>query len=151
MDTLTPEQRSERMARVRSKNTRPELIVRSVLHRLGYRFRLQRSDLPGSPDVVLPRHRCALFVHGCFWHGHAECAAGRLPKSNIDFWAKKIRSNQDRDDRVAADLRQLGWRTVVVWECEVKNLDELGHRLNEVIERSIHNRQGENPPDCVRG
>jgi DNA mismatch endonuclease (patch repair protein) len=133
MDSLTPAQRSERMSRVRSRNTKPELVVRSVLHRMGYRFRLDRSDLPGSPDLTLPRYRCAVFVHGCFWHGHPECNGGRLPKTNVAFWTKKISENQERDRRAIAELKQLGWRVHTVWACETRRPDELGYRLDLLI------------------
>lgn len=116
-----PLTRSEMMARVRSKDTKPEKLVRSLLHALGYRFRLHRRDLPGSPDIVLPARKVAIFVHGCFWHGHSCKRAGRLPKTNADFWAKKLADNLARDARNRSALENLGWKVLVVWECELKD------------------------------
>lgn len=113
--------RSEMMSRVRSKDTGPEKRVRSLLHALGYRFRLHRRDLPGSPDIVLPARKVAIFVHGCFWHGHGCKRAGRLPKTNADFWAKKLAANLARDARNRSALENLGWKVLVVWECELKD------------------------------
>ncbi len=124
------------MSRVKNKNTRPELLVRSLLHRLGYRFRLHPKDLPGTPDLVLPKHCIALFVHGCLWHGHS-CNRGNLPQSNRDFWRAKIRKNIERDTAAREALHRLGWETLVVWTCEttsVVRLTELGHRLVREIE-----------------
>lgn len=129
MDTLTVAQRSERMARVRSKNTTPELRVRRAAHRLGYRFRLHRSDLPGSPDLVFPGRRKAIFVHGCFWHRHARCKRTRTPKSRVDFWLTKFEANVRRDRQVRAQLRRAGWSVLVVWECETDD----GPRLERTL------------------
>jgi DNA mismatch endonuclease (patch repair protein) len=108
------------MARVRDRNTKPELAVRRLLHSLGYRFRLHRDDLPGRPDIVLPRYKKAIFVHGCFWHGHG-CRSGQLPKSRLEFWAPKIEENRARDARNFDDLRRAGWSIGVVWECQTRN------------------------------
>lgn len=108
------------MSKVRSKNTKPERLVRSLLHAAGYRFRLHRTDLPGKPDLVLPKHRVAVFVHGCFWHQHEGCKKATLPKQNADFWAAKLKSNQERDRSVQRRLQDIGWETVIVWECETK-------------------------------
>lgn len=117
------------MARVRSKDTRPELLVRRRLHEAGFRFRLHVADLPGRPDVVLPRYRTAIFVHGCFWHGH-DCKAARRPTSNVPFWNEKIDSNMARDIRRQAQLRELGWAIAVLWTCSLEqNLDSLLIRL----------------------
>jgi DNA mismatch endonuclease (patch repair protein) len=138
MDTLTVEQRSAVMSRVRSKNTRPELIVRSILHRMGFRFRLHRSDLPGRPDIVLPRHGAVVFVHGCFWHGH-HCKRGSEPSSNIEFWRDKIDGNRRRDRRSIRRLRRDGWRVVVVWECQTKVKQVLERKLRR-IERDAVSR-----------
>lgn len=124
--TLT---RSEMMARVRSKDTKPEKLVRSLLHALGYRFRLHRRDLPGCPDIVLPGHEAAIFVHGCFWHGHGCKRAGRLPKTNADFWVQKLGANLARDARNRKALENLGWKVLVVWECELKDEEALTHLL----------------------
>jgi DNA mismatch endonuclease (patch repair protein) len=120
VDTLTPEERSARMARIGAKNTVPELAVRRIAHALGYRFRLHRKDLPGRPDLVFPRHTKVVFVHGCFWHGH-DCGKGRLPKSNVAFWESKISRNRERDARVVTDLEQGGWSVLIVWQCQTKD------------------------------
>ena len=120
MDVHTREQRSRNMAAIRSTNTRPERIVRSALHALGFRFRLHRKDLPGRPDIVLPRHRTVVFVHGCFWHCH-RCKYGSVaPATRAAFWAAKRAGNVARDRRNAAALRKLAWRVLVLWECEVR-------------------------------
>jgi DNA mismatch endonuclease, patch repair protein len=118
-DVVPPGTRSALMARVRSKDTAPERFVRSALHAAGFRFRLQRRDLPGRPDIVLPRFRLAVFVHGCFWHGH-NCRRGAAPSSNIEFWSAKLQRNKTRDAQAQAALADLGWRIVVIWECELK-------------------------------
>lgn len=118
-DRLTIEQRRLNMSRVRSKDTSPETIVRRLLHSLGYRFRLHRQDLPGTPDIVLPRHRVAIFVHGCFWHGH-DCPLFRMPATRTDFWSSKIEANRTRDKSARSALLNLGWRTITVWECAVR-------------------------------
>ncbi|VVE01324.1 very short patch repair endonuclease [Pandoraea nosoerga] len=121
------------MQQVKGKNTRPEMIVRSLLHRLGYRFRLHRKDLPGTPDVVFPSRRVALFVHGCFWHGHG-CRIGQLPKSRLDYWQPKIATNRDRDARKEAALEATGWRVAVVWQCELTDLEGLATRLKDLLD-----------------
>jgi len=108
------------MARFKGKDTKPELLVRRALHAKGYRFRLHRRDLPGSPDIVLPRHRTVVFVHGCFWHQHEGCSIGRLPRTRQEFWAEKFRKNKERDVRTKAALEGLGWQVLTVWECEAK-------------------------------
>lgn len=128
MDTRSPEQRSHIMRSVRSRDTGPELLVRQILHRLGLRFRLHRKDLPGRPDVVLTKHRTAVFVHGCFWHGHG-CAKGRLPKSRLSFWTDKIERNRKRDAESARALRAAGWRVLTIWQCETKDIHRLKARL----------------------
>jgi len=119
-DVFTPEKRSEVMSLVKSKNTKPELVVRSLLHRMGYRFRLHRKDLPGNPDIVLPKHRTAILVHGCFWHQHPGCKKATLPKQNVEFWTEKLEGNVRRDEEAQRRLRIAGWRVLVIWECEVK-------------------------------
>jgi DNA mismatch endonuclease, patch repair protein len=118
-DSLTPEQRRYTMSRVRHADTKPELVVRSALHRMGYRFTLHRRDLPGKPDIVLPRHRAVIFVHGCFWHRHASCERASMPKTNPAYWRAKFHRNVERDERVRARLIQEGWKVIVVWECEI--------------------------------
>jgi DNA mismatch endonuclease (patch repair protein) len=121
------------MQRVKGKDTQPEKIVRSLLHRLGYRFRLHRKDLPGTPDIVFPRRRLALFVHGCFWHGHG-CRIGQPPKSRLDYWQPKIEGNRARDQRKEAALAAAGWRVAVVWQCELSDRDSLADRLRHMLD-----------------
>ena len=119
------------MAQVKGRNTRPEKAVRSLLHRMGYRFRLQRADLPGKPDLVLPKHRTVIFVHGCFWHRHAGRKRATMPAVNIDYWNRKFERNVTRDAQNQAALEIGGWRVLVVWECELKDLAALQARLLE--------------------
>lgn len=132
-DTVTPEKRSEIMSRVRGKNTRPEMAVRRLVHRMGYRYRLHRSDLPGKPDMVFTLRRKVIFVHGCFWHGH-DCPLGRIPKSRVEFWVGKITGNKARDERNLDRLRALGWACLVIWECQLKNQETLEQRIREFLE-----------------
>lgn len=129
MDRLTPEQRSQNMSRIRNKNTRPEKIVRSVLHLLGFRFRLHRRDLPGTPDIVLPGRKAVIFVHGCFWHQHKGCKDSGIPKTNAELWETKLNKNVARDKKNTAALKQLGWKVLEIWECETENLLPLTNRL----------------------
>jgi DNA mismatch endonuclease (patch repair protein) len=117
VDNLSPLQRSRAMRSVRSHGTKPEITVRKALWRAGFRFRLHRADLPGRPDIVLPKYQTIVFVHGCFWHSH-DCAAGRRPKSNTNYWLPKLIRNKRRDEEAAAALRALGWRVLIIWECE---------------------------------
>ena len=128
MDRLTPEARSRLMSRIGPKDTHPERTVRSMLHRLGYRFRLHRKDLPGTPDSVLPGRGAVVFVHGCFWHGHS-CKVGKMSKSRTEYWDPKIEANRQRDKRKSRRLRTLGWRVLTVWECELKKPQKLQCRL----------------------
>ena len=121
VDTLTPAQRSERMSRIRGSDTQPELALRRALHAKGLRYRLHVRQLPGSPDLVFPKYGAVVFVHGCFWHQHPKCKVGRMPKSNEAFWAKKFQANMARDQRTLRELRHLGWRVAVAWECQVSN------------------------------
>lgn len=126
---MTDPARSAVMRAVRGKDTGPELKVRRAAHALGYRFRLHRKDLPGSPDLVFPRLKTAVFVHGCFWHGH-DCARGaRMPKTNTDYWRAKISRNVARDARTSVELQALGWKVETIWECELKDLSLLNERL----------------------
>lgn len=118
-DTFTPEERRRIMQSVRVKHTKPEMQVRSAIHRAGFRFSLHRKDLPGKPDIVLPKYRAVVFVNGCFWHGH-DCSRGRLPNSNRKFWRSKINGNRKRDDRNAHALIESGWRVFVVWSCDIE-------------------------------
>ena len=128
-DRITPERRSWNMSRIRGKDTRPELAVRSALHRMGYRFRLHRKDLPGKPDIVLPRYKTAVFVHGCFWHRHPRCRLAYVPKTRTDFWTEKFSENVRRDRKNKSALKKLDWRVIVIWECETKNKDHLSDHL----------------------
>ena len=121
------------MARIGPKDTKPELVVRRLLHGLGYRYRLHRSDLPGTPDICFPARKKVIFVHGCFWHRHDGCPRTTTPKTRTSFWEEKFVQNVARDDRKLADLRRLGWRTLVVWECETENESELAHRLGHFL------------------
>jgi DNA mismatch endonuclease (patch repair protein) len=133
MDKLTAERRSANMRQIRSKNTTPELTLRSLLHRLGYRFRLHRKDLPGKPDVVFPSRQKVIFVHGCFWHQHPGCREGRVPGSRRDYWEPKLNRNQSRDAASQAALEELGWRFLVVWECELKDTDAALRRVKRFL------------------
>ncbi|MEO8360754.1 MAG: very short patch repair endonuclease [Vicinamibacteria bacterium] len=135
-DTLDPRERSERMALVRGSDTKPELVVRRALKGLVRSFRLRPSNLPGRPDIVLPSLRRAIFVHGCFWHRHANCARTRTPKSRVPFWSAKFESNVRRDRRKNAQLRLLGWNVSVIWECKTEDESILLRRLRAVLARS---------------
>ena len=121
MDIYSPTKRSQLMAKVGSRNTKPELRVRSTIHKLGFRFRVNRAALPGRPDIVLPRHKKVIFVHGCFWHQHVECAKARRPRTNVAFWDAKLDANVKRDGVTQQRLTDLGWEVMVVWECEARN------------------------------
>lgn len=129
--------RSAQMARVRSKNTKPELVVRKLAHALGYRFRIHRKDLPGAPDLVFPRLKKVIFVHGCFWHQHqaSDCWRSRIPKTRQDFWIPKLQGNVARDARSQDALQQMGWDVLVVWECETtpSRIDELDKKLSDFL------------------
>lgn len=135
-DFLSPAERSDRMSRIRGKDTQPELTLRKVLHRLGLRYRLHGAGLPGKPDLVFPRYRTVVFVHGCFWHRHDGCNIATTPKSNTPFWLEKFEKNVARDARVATQLEALGWRVFIVWECELGSTIKTkatGERLNLLI------------------
>lgn len=135
-------QRSRMMARVRNKNTEPEMLVRSTAHRLGYRFRLHRRDLPGSPDLVFPKWRSVVFVHGCFWHRHPGCRRATVPKTRTDFWSAKFAANILRDERAKADLEALGWRVAVIWECEIRSAGDLEALVEEAVAGPLHRERG---------
>ena len=130
-DRLTPAERSAHMARIRRVNTRPEMTVRSVLHRLGYRFRIQLKGVPGRPDVAFPRRRMAIFVHGCFWHAHHGCSIFKVPKTRTDFWLAKFERNRERDARLLIAAEAEGWQCLVVWECETRDKAALAARLRK--------------------
>jgi DNA mismatch endonuclease (patch repair protein) len=133
LDRLTPEERSRNMARIRSHNTKPEKIVRQLVTALGLRYRLQRRDLPGKPDLVFGPRRTDIFVHGCFWHQHAHCPAGRIPTGNRPFWETKLARNTQRDAATKLALQRLGWRVLTVWECETKTPGKLQKRLARLL------------------
>ena len=119
-DVMTPEVRSFLMSRIRGKNTKLEMVVRRLVWSMGLRYRLYRRDLPGCPDIVFSGRKKAIFIHGCFWHKHDECAGGRIPKSNRNFWMDKLKKNRLRDEVNQQRLRELGWDVLVIWECETK-------------------------------
>jgi DNA mismatch endonuclease (patch repair protein) len=133
-DVHSQQVRSFNMSRIRSSNTKPEMIVRSCLHRMGYRFRLHRKELPGKPDIVLPKHRKIILVHGCFWHGHG-CKVGgaKPPSSNESYWADKLRRNAERDERHRAELMNLGWEVHIVWECSTQDREKLTAALSAFL------------------
>lgn len=133
VDNLSKDRRSWNMSRIRSKNTKPELIVRSLLHRMGYRFRLYRKNLPGKPDIVLPKYKTVVFVHGCFWHRHRGCKRCTTPTSNRRYWLKKLNRNVEKDKFHKMQLRKFGWNVFVIWECETKNLDKLTNKLAKLF------------------
>ncbi len=134
MDIVSPQHRSLMMSRIQGKDTKPELSVRKVAHQLGYRFRLHRRDLPGTPDVVFPGRKKIVFVHGCFWHRHAGCRLAYVPKSNASFWESKFESNMRRDLIARTQLTKLGWNVRVIWECETKSPDTLARLLKEFLD-----------------
>jgi DNA mismatch endonuclease, patch repair protein len=136
MDRLSKEHRSWNMSRIRGKDTSPEKTVRSLLHRLGYRFRLHRRNLPGRPDIVLQRFRAVIFVHGCYWHRHKGCKYAYTPKTRIEFWQRKFDENVERDRRTLKSLRKRGWHVLAVWECQISNETTLAKRLVRFLAES---------------
>jgi len=148
MDIFSPDQRSRMMSRIRGKNTKPELLVRRAVHALGFRFRLHRRDLPGSPDLVFPSRHKVIFVHGCYWHRHPGCQYAYTPKSNMTFWQLKFEANVTRDRLALSALESLGWGALVIWECETHDAEALRARLIEFLkgdeaseEECSHGRQ----------
>ena len=127
------EQRSRNMSAIKSKNTKPEIKVRKVLHSMGYRFRLHSKDLPGSPDIVLPKYKTVIFVHGCFWHRHENCKYASTPKTRKEFWNKKFIANIKRDSEIQEKIKILDWRSIVIWECETKNIENLRDKIIDVF------------------
>ena len=127
------EQRSNNMSAIKSKNTKPEIKVRKVLHSMGYRFRLHSKDLPGSPDIVLPKYKTVIFVHGCFWHRHENCKYASTPKTRKEFWNKKFKENIKMDLEIQDKIKNLDWRSVVIWECETKNIENLMGKIIDVL------------------
>jgi len=134
MDTLTPTERSERMSRVRWKDTKPEMRVRRLVHGMGFRYRLHARDLPGNPDMVFPKYGKIIFVHGCFWHRHGACPLTRWPKSKLKFWRPKLEENHRRDQRNRRALRRMGYDVIVVWECQLRDTGKLARRLRDFVE-----------------
>ena len=127
------EQRSRNMSAIKSKNTKPEIAVRKLLHSMGYRFRLHRKDLPGSPDIVLPKYKTVIFVHGCFWHRHENCKYASTPKTRKEFWENKFKLNLRRDSEVQEKIKSIGWQSVVIWECEINNKFVLKDILKKIL------------------
>lgn len=132
-DVFSPAKRSAIMSRIKGVNTRPEILVRKLVHSQGYRFRLHSNRVAGKPDLVFPRHKKIIFVHGCFWHGHGRCSRAALPASNIDFWQKKIDGNKIRDSAVRRKLNREGWTILVVWQCQTKNVEDLQERIGRFL------------------
>ncbi len=142
-DKLTPERRSWNMARIRSTDTAPEKAIRSILHSKGYRFRLHDKDLPGTPDIVLPKYRTIILVHGCFWHRHEGCKYAYMPKSNMEFWNQKFRENVERDTRKVRELQDIGWQVIIIWECEVPQILKSG----QIFAEKMGNKLGRTKSD----
>lgn len=141
MDRLTPEQRSRNMSHVRGKETKIEQQVRSWLFSHGYRYRKNDNRLPGKPDIVLPKYKAVIFINGCFWHQHPGCKKATIPKSNVAFWSAKLNRNTANDAANAAELQQLGWHVIVIWECELKKVNFESRMLQ--LDRELHNQQGQ--------
>ena len=136
MDRISKERRSWNMSRIQSENTKPEKIVRSILHRLGFRFRIHRKDLAGKPDIVLARYNSVIFVHGCFWHRHKDCKNASIPKTKKTFWEEKFKANIERDIKVKNELKSNGWRVLVVWECELTDIETVERELGKFLKNS---------------
>jgi len=143
-DVFSPEKRSWIMSRVKGRDTKPEILVRSFVFRMGFRFRLHQRKLPGTPDIVLPRHRKVIFVHGCFWHGHKGCSRSKRPSSNVRFWNNKLDANIRRDKRFRRQLRRMGWKSLVVWECETRSPEKLLHKLERFLHEEKSSKQSKN-------
>lgn len=141
MDRVTTTVRSAIMSAVKQKNTGPEILVRQCLHRMGFRFRLHVNSMPGKPDIVLPKYRVVVFVHGCFWHGHPECSKSRRPSGNADYWNAKLDRNIERDANTLAEVRARGWDCLVVWQCELRNQEELAGKLQAFLQAHAGNNQ----------
>lgn len=136
MDNVSKEKRSQIMSKIRGKNTTPEIKVRSLLHRLGFRFRIHKKNLPGKPDIVLAKYKAVIFVNGCFWHGHQGCKISKIPKSNTDFWTNKIQRNIEHDELNIAKLLDAKWRVLVIWECEINREHELTQKILSFLKPS---------------
>ena len=148
-DVLSKEQRHQCMSNIRGKNTKPELIVRKFLFSKGLRFRLHRKDLPGNPDIVLPKYKTVVFINGCFWHGHEGCKYYRLPKSNVEFWESKITNNKNRDVLNEIKLKELGWRVIRIWECEIRKIQDRNKSLerlyNQIVKKATRYKENQIP------
>ncbi|MES2535492.1 MAG: DNA mismatch endonuclease Vsr [Pseudomonadota bacterium] len=134
-DTISPERRSRNMAAIRSRDTKPEIAVRKLLHALGFRFRLQRKDLPGRPDIVLPRYNAVVFVNGCFWHQHEGCKLASKPASRQEYWKIKLERNVERDKSSFDKLTELGWQVIVVWECDLRDINAVAQRFQNLLSK----------------
>lgn len=134
MDTVTKEIRSRIMAAVKSKDTKPEIVVRKLLYSMGYRYRLHKKELPGSPDIFLKKHKSVIYVHGCFWHQHKDCKRAAMPKSNVSFWTEKMKRNVSRDKENIRALKEQGYKVKVIWECETINIQRLDSKLRRFLD-----------------
>jgi len=137
VDHLSKEKRSKIMSSIRSKDTKPEMVVRSILHRMGYRFRLYRKDLPGKPDIVLPKYKTVIFVNGCFWHRHRGCKYCKTPKSNQIYWESKFQKNVDRDKKNRRLLKKQGWKCIIIWECKTNNPQAIKKLFKELSKNNL--------------
>lgn len=146
-DRLTKEHRSWNMSRIKSTHSKPEVVVRSLLHRMGYRFRLHKKDLPGKPDIVLPKYKTVIFVHGCFWHRHLNCKYAYTPKTRTDKWLHKFSNNNERDKIVKKQLELLGWKVLIVWECQTKGAEKLEKTLKSFLTLTTQASKHEKNPD----
>ena len=134
MDIWTKSKRSEVMSKIRSKNTKPEVIFRKALFKNRYRYRIHVKSLPGKPDIVLPKYKTAIFIHGCFWHFHKDCPDGRIPSTNSEFWKKKLTNTMARDTKQQIQLEKMGWKVIILWECEIeKDLDTILSRVTSIL------------------
>ena len=147
VDNLTPEKRSWNMSRIRSKDTRPEKTVRSLLHSLGYRFRIHNKNLPGKPDIVLPKYNALIFIHGCYWHQHKNCKYASKPKTNKDYWTKKLKANVSRDREVLQKLKLTDWKVLIVWECSLKKKETIELTLNKISHWIMSNNKFDEIPN----
>jgi len=138
VDIISEERRSWNMSRIRSKNTKPEMVVRSMLHRMGFRFRLHDRKLPGNPDIVLQKYKTVIFVHGCFWHRHSGCSYTYTPKSRVEFWEVKFQKNVNNDQGNIRVLRESGWQVKVIWECETKDTDKLSEIISAFLKVDVN-------------
>lgn len=139
-DTLTPQERSERMSRIRGKDSASEIRLRRLIHGMGYRYRLHVKTLPGTPDLVFPARKAVIFMHGCFWHRHQDCRLARMPKSRVAYWREKLEANRRRDDENVRRLNELGWSVLVVWECQMKEKDM--NEVSNVVRRFLADGTG---------